>query len=995
VSLAVAGALRAHCHHEAALKWYELVYNPFHRDDKWSRCEDDHVVPRDEPRDPRDEPRDEPPAETGEPPREEPPDRPRAIALSASRDTRRPRPTDQPRDRDADTACCPQLAVDDDDARNRALLLHHLETMLQWGDALMCRNAPEAFRQAEVIFDTIDGVLGASPRTIFAADAPAPAPTVAAFTPRPAPLNPRLMALYERTADRRALVHACLNARRLRHGRPSLDMPYFGDDPRREGSSCDACSCCDCGDCVACCDAYRFTFRLQKATELAAEVRALGSELLSAYEKRDGEHLGALRASHERQLLELALDIRKGQWRDADWQVQALRKTKEGAQTRLRYYRTMLANGLIGGEIAYESLTGSAMDTRAAANISSAIGQAMTYIPDFAFGVAGVMGTPLQISQLPLGTKLGTAFTIAATILNTIADIQSTNAGLNLTRAGWDRREEEWRHQVEVIGIEIEQIERQILGSERRRDMALRELDNHQRQIEHSIEVQDFLRDKFTNHQLYLFLQQETAALYYQTYEIALQAARQAERAFNYERGHTTRSFVPDDTWDGLRNGLLAGERLQLAVRRMEKAYLDENCREYELTKHISLRLNAPLSFVELRATGYCEIELPEWMFDLDYPGQYMRRIKNVTVSIPAVVGPYTGVHCRLTLLSSTTRIDPRLRKPPVECCGEPCSCECNNSCCACDPPPSGYAPLPDDPRIVRAYAATEAIATSSGQNDSGLFELSFRDERYLPFEFAGAVSRWRIELPPETNYFDFDSLSDVVLHLNYTAREGGDVLRAAASSDARARLPGDGLRLFDVRRDMSDAWNELRRPAAGDQGHGGHDHGGHGTGRRRLPLRLSNAMFPFVPGRRVRWVDALTILFEAPDAEPSTNHVVRFYAAEHRHDHGEECDCDRTDVHCVASDEYPGLFWGVLDLRGRRLGPFEGDRPTALGTFAFPEELGEICEVHLVAKYCADPWPSCGKPEDPCGCRSELLPAASDGHGHGHGRGDATARRD
>ena len=49
---------------------------------------------------------------------------------------------------------------------------------------------------------------------------------------------------------------------------------------------------------------------------------------------------------------------------------------------------------------------------------------------------------------------------------------------------------------------------------------------------------------------------------------------------------------------------------------------------------------------------------------------------------------------------------------------------------------------------LLKRYGATEAIATSTGQNDTGLFELNFRDERYLPFEYAGAVSRWRIELP-------------------------------------------------------------------------------------------------------------------------------------------------------------------------------------------------------------------------------------------------------
>ena len=41
-------------------------------------------------------------------------------------------------------------------------------------------------------------------------------------------------------------------------------------------------------------------------------------------------------------------------------------------------------------------------------------------------------------------------------------------------------------------------------------------------------------------------------------------------------------------------------------------------------------------------------------MFDIDFPGHYMRRIRSVTLTIPCVTGPYTGVHCRLTLLSSS-----------------------------------------------------------------------------------------------------------------------------------------------------------------------------------------------------------------------------------------------------------------------------------------------------------------------------------------------------
>ena len=182
----------------------------------------------------------------------------------------------------------------------------------------------------------------------------------------------------------------------------------------------------------------------------------------------------------------------------------------------------------------------------------------------------------------------------------------------------------------------------------------------------------------------------------------------------------------------------------------------------------------------------------------------YLRRIKNVTLTIPCVVGPYNGVQCRLTLLSSMTRVHPWLTPPPHRCC--------------CDRrPDNGYEVCACDPRVVRQYAARENIAPSGGKNDGGQFDFSFDENRYFPFEHAGAVSRWRIELPPENNYFDPDSLSDFILCLDYTAREGGKSLRRAANEIAQKHLPGDGWCFFDVRHDFPDAWN-LFQSATGNQ---------------------------------------------------------------------------------------------------------------------------------------------------------------------------------
>ena len=92
----------------------------------------------------------------------------------------------------------------------------------------------------------------------------------------------------------------------------------------------------------------------------------------------------------------------------------------------------------------------------------------------------------------------------------------------------------------------------------------------------------------------------------------------------------------------------------------MEMSYHEHNKREYELTKNVSLRQLNPLALLALKGKGACEITLPEWLFDLDNPGHYMRRIKNVSLTIPSVTGPYTTVSCTLSLLKSSLRTPSR-----------------------------------------------------------------------------------------------------------------------------------------------------------------------------------------------------------------------------------------------------------------------------------------------------------------------------------------------
>ncbi|WP_165423928.1 hypothetical protein [Ktedonosporobacter rubrisoli] len=90
--------------------------------------------------------------------------------------------------------------------------------------------------------------------------------------------------------------------------------------------------------------------------------------------------------------------------------------------------------------------------------------------------------------------------------------------------------------------------------------------------------------------------------------------------------------------------------------------------------------------------------------------------------------------------------------------------------------------------------------------NDSGLFELSFRDERYLPSEGTGAISSWRLSLPRTTKRFDFASLSDVIIQLNYTALDGGQTFTESVQR-LSALQSSTGAYYLNFRQVFSGAW--------------------------------------------------------------------------------------------------------------------------------------------------------------------------------------------
>ncbi len=594
----------------------------------------------------------------------------------------------------------------------------------------------------------------------------------------------------------------------------------------------------------------RFQLLVQHATEIVQEVKSLGNQLLSAMEKEDSEALAILRAKHERVIMEMVEHVRYGQLQEAIKSKEGLWQAMGLAVQRYTYYERQLGReteeiekslpeleaidkdrlskmtfamdepmlaprniemdiaadlGTSGGKIVssherreFDQLDSAAHHRQEAAELDL-IAKVLSLIPEL-----GGQGQPMGVGVAIQfgGRALSMQLSLAAEATRMMADYYTHEAGRAAKIGSYARREQDWAFQSNLAAGEITQIFKQLRAAEIREAIAEQELKNHRQQMKHAEEITHFLNEegsektgKKTNKALYTWMKREVKGLYSQCFQFAFDVARKAERALQHELGDSGLSYLQFGYLAG-KEGLLAGEKLYLDIKRMQMAYHELNHREYELTKHVSLLQVAPLALVELRATGRCTVQLPEMLFDMDGPGHYFRRIVNVALSIPCVTGPYASVNCTLTLLKSSIRKTPLLRD-------------------------GAYAREDaEDDRFTDYFGSLQSIVTSTAQSDSGLFETNLRDERYLPFENSGAISEWQLQLPANPSeddpaQFDYDTISDVILHIRYTAREGGALLRSRALAHVKQRISGaeaaGSIRLFSVRHKFPSAWAKFK----------------------------------------------------------------------------------------------------------------------------------------------------------------------------------------
>jgi hypothetical protein len=224
------------------------------------------------------------------------------------------------------------------------------------------------------------------------------------------------------------------------------------------------------------------------------------------------------------------------------------------------------------------------------------------------------------------------------------------------------------------------------------------------------------------------------------------------------------------------RRGLTGAEQLSEDLARLDDTRSTGGAGQPVQT--FSLARLMPVEFLDFRRTGTLTFATPMALFDGDFPGHYQRLIRQVRTSVVALIPPDRGI--RATLYSNgisrvTTGQDGTFQD----------------------------ITLRHDPGLV---ALTSAVSAS------GVFDLDTQSDMLLPFESSGVDTTWQLQLPPAANPFDFSSIVDVMLTIDYTALYD-DSYRGQVTARLNASRDRGADCVFSLARDFPDQWYDLNNP--------------------------------------------------------------------------------------------------------------------------------------------------------------------------------------
>ncbi|HIH4846074.1 TPA: neuraminidase-like domain-containing protein [Morganella morganii] len=486
--------------------------------------------------------------------------------------------------------------------------------------------------------------------------------------------------------------------------------------------------------------AMRFPQALDSARSLTGQLMQFGSTLLGLIERRDAEAMSELLQNQAGELMLSSLRMQAQALTELDAEKKTLEQSRAGAQSRFDSYRALYDENVSAAEKQTMNLYLSS------AVLSTSIGvlDMAEAAADLAPNIFGVAFGGSRWGSMP--KAIGSGIGLAASATKITAD--------NISQSeAWRRRRQEWEIQKNNAESEVKQIDAQLEALAVRRiatEMQYKHLELQQVQTQAQLEL---MQRKFSNKALYSWLRGRLASIYYRFYDLTAARCMMAEKAYAWQTKDTTR-YIKPGAWQSNNAGLMAGESLLLNLAEMEQAWLKRDNRSLEVTRTVSLAEEYRTDNVILaekiaellqgngsgdtpELTGlsmtkdkqlHAAFNLKKLAIAADYPVNLgnTRRIKQISVTLPALVAPYQDMRAIFSY---------------------------------------GGSSLP---------AGCKAIALSHGINDDGQFRLDFNDGRWLPFEGIPVDddNSLTLSFPDATGEKQKPlllSLTDIVIHIRYT----------------------------------------------------------------------------------------------------------------------------------------------------------------------------------------------------------------------------------
>ncbi|HEX3979036.1 MAG TPA: neuraminidase-like domain-containing protein [Solirubrobacteraceae bacterium] len=526
---------------------------------------------------------------------------------------------------------------------------------------------------------------------------------------------------------------------------------------------------------------YRYTALIARAQQLITLASQMEASYLASLEKQDAEQYQQLLAQQDLGVTQLNSNIAHEQAQVAASDVTAAQLQVQKAQVQSDTYASWIAAG--PNQYEQDQLTQIAQEkqfqdyastAQAVGAILSATGQAL------GAGVGNIWGTG--------------AVDVAGGIVNAIGISQAgnaTQAALNAqadaANASLERSQQQWQLQKQSADEDAAIGRQQVASAQGRQQVADDQARLANLQQGNAQAKLQFLQTKLTNAALYAWMAGILGGVYSYLLQRAAAVARIAEQQLAFERQATIPGYIKTDYWSAPSGGsapstgtagLTGSARLLEDVTQLDQYAADTNTRKLQLTQTFSLAQLAPVDLQRFREIGQLPFSIP--LSSFGPPGTYMATIRAVRVSVAALVPPAVGVlgtlvgggTSHIVIKNGTTFETTAVTRSP------------------------------------------ESIVITSPASASGVFSVDLTPDLELPWEGCGPDIAFSLELPQAINQFDYRTIADVQVSIDYTALYSPDYAAQVIRSLPTRISNSVALSL----RDFADSWYQLLAQARAAQ---------------------------------------------------------------------------------------------------------------------------------------------------------------------------------